>query len=256
MQPMNKTENSPMDINTPLHTPEAVTVTDLSIAYRNNVALRHAHLRVPPGSVFGIVGPNGAGKSTMLNGILGLIPVLHGDVRFFGEPLHKTRERVGYMPQNTSVDWDFPTTVRDVVLMGTYQRLGWFRRPGSAEKELAFAAMERTGVADLASRQIGQLSGGQRQRVFLARTLAQQADIVLLDEPFAGVDARTQTAIVDVLRGLRDEGKTVVMVHHDLGTIPDYCDYVALLNGTVLAAGPVESTFTDENIALTFQRQP
>ncbi len=234
----------------------AVTVADLSIAYRNNVALRHANLSVPAGSVFGIVGPNGAGKSTMLNGMLGLLPVLHGHIRFFGEPLRKVRARVGYMPQNTSVDWDFPTTVRDVVLMGTYQRLGWFRRPGSAEKDIALAAMERTGVADLAKRQIGQLSGGQRQRVFLARTLAQQADVVLLDEPFAGVDARTQAAIIDVLHGLRDEGATVVMVHHDLGTIPQYCDHVALLNGTVLAAGPVAQTFTEENIALTFQRQP
>lgn len=256
MNPMTKTEHEPMHQPPPADTAHAVTVTDLSIAYRNTVALRHAHLSVPTGSVYGIVGPNGAGKSTMLNGILGLLPVLHGTVRFFGEPLRKVRHRVGYMPQNTSVDWDFPTTVRDVVLMGTYQRLGWFRRPGSTEKDIALAAMERTGVADLAKRQIGQLSGGQRQRVFLARTLAQQADIVLLDEPFAGVDARTQAAIIDVLHGLRDEGGTVVMVHHDLGTIPDYCDHVALLNGTVLAAGPVEQAFTEQNIALAFQRQP
>ncbi|MFC0582531.1 metal ABC transporter ATP-binding protein [Micrococcoides hystricis] len=234
----------------------AVTVRDLSVAYRNNVALQHANLSVPTGSVFGIVGPNGAGKSTLLNGILGLIPTLHGSVKFFDQPLRRVRKRVGYMPQNTSVDWDFPTTVKDVVLMGTYQRLGWFRRPGSAEKDIAGAAMERTGVADLAKRQIGQLSGGQRQRVFLARTLAQEADIVLLDEPFAGVDARTQAAIIDVLHGLRDEGKTVVMVHHDLGTIPQYCDHVALLNGTVLAAGPVETTFTDANVTQTFQTQP
>lgn len=241
---------------TPVAGTSAVTVTDLSVAYRNTVALKHANLTVPLGSVFGIVGPNGAGKSTLLNGMLGLIPTLHGSVRFFDQPLQKVRKRVGYMPQNTSVDWDFPTTVKDVVLMGTYQRLGWFRRPGSTEREIAASAMERTGVANLAQRQIGQLSGGQRQRVFLARTLAQQADVVLLDEPFAGVDARTQAAIIEVLHGLRDDGKTVVMVHHDLATIPQYCDHVALLNGTVLAAGPVDSTFTDANVTRAFQTQP
>ena len=234
----------------------AVSARNVTVAYRNRLALSRADLFVPAWSVFGIVGPNGAGKSTLLNGMLGLIPTLAGEVTFFGKPLARARKLIGYMPQNTSVDWDFPTTVKDVVLMGTYQRLGWFRRPGQAEKEIAVQAMERTGVAALANRQIGQLSGGQRQRVFLARTLAQQSEVLFLDEPFAGVDARTQDAIIDVLHGLRDDGKTIVMVHHDLRTIPDYCSHVALLNQTVLAQGSVAETFTDAAVTETFGRQP
>lgn len=230
----------------------AVAAHEISVAYRSRVALSRANLAVPTGSVYGIVGPNGAGKSTLLNGILGLIPTLAGEVTFFGQPLDKARSQLGYMPQRSSVDWDFPTTVKDVVLMGTYQRLRWFQRPGKAEHAVAEKAMERTGVAELAERQIGQLSGGQRQRVFLARTLAQEAEVLFLDEPFAGVDVRTEAAIIEVLHGLRDDGKTVVMVHHDLMTIPQYCTHVALLNGTVLHQGRVSEVFTDENIHETF----
>lgn len=231
----------------------AVHCTDLSVAYRAEPVVRGVSLSVPQGVVMGIVGPNGSGKSTLLKAMLGLVPTLSGRAEFFGEPLSRVRDRVGYMPQRTSVDWDFPTTVRDVVLMGTYGRLGWLRRPGRAEKELAADAMAQTDVTDLAGRQIGQLSGGQRQRVFLARTLAQQPDLCFMDEPFQGVDAFSQQAIVDVLHQLREDGKTIVLVHHDLGTVPDYCDQVTLLHaGRLVTSGEVHTHFTEDNIRTAY----
>lgn len=226
---------------------------NLSVAYRTKPVLRGVELTVPRGVVMGIVGPNGAGKSTLIKAMLGLVRPLTGDVRFFGEPLNRVRQRVGYMPQSTSVDWDFPTTVADVVTMGTYGALGWVRRPGRRERERARYALEQTGIADLAKRQIGELSGGQRQRVFLARTLAQDPDLFVMDEPFQGIDAKSQRAIVSVLHELRAAHKTVVIVHHDLPTVREYCDEVTLLNRSVVASGPVDTVFTNANIRTAYE---
>ncbi len=230
----------------------ACTTTNLSVAYHAEPVLRGVDFAVPSGVVMGIVGPNGAGKSTLIKAMLGLVTPLTGSSRFFGEPLPRVRQRVGYMPQSTSVDWDFPTTVLDVVTMGTYGSLGWIRRPGKAERVRALAALDQMGIPELASRQIGELSGGQRQRVFLARTLVQAPDLYFMDEPFQGIDAKSQQAIINVLHSLREKGKTVVMVHHDLATVGDYCDHVTLLNRQIVASGPVKESFTKDNIRATY----
>lgn len=226
----------------------AVEVHDLTVAYREKPALWDLDLTVPAGVLMGIVGPNGAGKSTLLKAILGLIPVVAGDVSILGRPMREGRRRVAYVPQRSSVDWDFPTTVFDLVQMGTYGRLGWFRRPGREERVATDRAMDQVGLADLGGRQIGQLSGGQQQRAFLARALVQEADLYILDEPLQGVDAVTEKAVIDLLRGLRDAGRTVLVVHHDLGSVPDYFDSVTLLNVRVIASGPVKEAFTPENL--------
>jgi manganese/zinc/iron transport system ATP- binding protein len=204
--------------------------------------------RVPDSSLIGIVGPNGAGKSTLLKSVMGLLPIASGWVKIYGKPFHEQRQLIGYVPQRESVDWDFPTDALDVVMMGTYGRLGWLRRPGKAQRELAMHCLEQVSMADFAQRQISQLSGGQQQRVFLARALAQQAQIYFMDEPFAGVDAATESAIVTLLHELKAQGKTVVVVHHDLETVKEYFDWVLLLNMRLIAAGPVETTFTHENL--------
>ncbi|MBO1031619.1 metal ABC transporter ATP-binding protein [Tessaracoccus sp. SD287] len=231
----------------------ACRTVNLSVAYRRDPVLRRVDFEAPAGVVMGVIGPNGAGKSTLLKAMLGLVTPLTGHSEFFGQRLDAVRRRVGYMPQATTVDWDFPTTVADVVLMGTYGGLGWFRRPGRAERQRAADALDQTGMADLATRQIGELSGGQRQRVFLARALAQQPDLYFMDEPFQGIDARSQQAIVEVLHRLRAEGRTVVIVHHDLATVKDYCDQVTLLNRRIVAAGPVDEVFTKANIRTTYE---
>lgn len=226
----------------------ALSVSGLSFAYRDSLVLREVTLDLPQGVVLGVIGPNGAGKSTLLKAVVGLLKPAKGTVACFGEPLAKVRRRVGYMRQASSVDWDFPTTVSDVVLMGTYGGLGWFRRPGTKERDMAAAALKRVGIPHLAHRPISQLSGGERQRTFLARLLAQEPDLLLLDEPFAGVDAASQETITNVLHGLRDEGRTVVIVHHDLATVPTLCDWTCLLNRTVMGFGPTKEVFTDEMV--------
>ncbi|MGU3498112.1 metal ABC transporter ATP-binding protein [Mycobacterium sp. C31M] len=231
----------------------ACRTTNLSVAYRLDPVLRGVDFRVPTGVVMGVVGPNGAGKSTLMKAMLGLVKPLTGTTEFFGRPLNRVRRRIGYMPQSSSVDWDFPTTVLDVVTMGTYGGLGWIRRPGSSERQRAQAALEQTGMADLAARQIGELSGGQRQRVFLARALVQAPDLYFMDEPFQGVDAKSQQAIGHVLRSLRGQGKTVVIVHHDLATVRDYCDHVTLLNRRIVASGPVDEAFTLANVRTAYE---
>ncbi|MCS6777268.1 MAG: metal ABC transporter ATP-binding protein [Chloroherpetonaceae bacterium] len=230
-----------------------VQVRDLTVAYDDRPALWDVDLDVPPGVLMAIIGPNGAGKSTLIRAILGLVPLAAGNVSLFGRPGQEQRGRVGYMPQRNSVDWDFPVSALDVVLMGLYRQVGWIRRPGRRERAQAMQCLERVGLADYAHRQISQLSGGQQQRVFLARALAQNADLYLMDEPFAGVDATTERAIIEILKALRAEGKTVVVVHHDLGTAPEYFDYVALLNVRLIAAGPMETTFTPENLQRAYQ---
>ncbi|MDX2017868.1 MAG: ABC transporter ATP-binding protein [Planctomycetota bacterium] len=230
----------------------SVEVHDLTVAYDRKPVLWDVDLALPTAKLIAIVGPNGAGKSTLLKAVLGLVPIASGWVSVFGSPLKAARRRVGYVPQRETVDWDFPVDALDVVLMGRYGRLGWFRRPSRADREAARHALDRVGMADLAHRQISQLSGGQQQRVFLARALAQDADLYFMDEPFAGVDAATERAIVVVLQDLRSKGRTVVAVHHDLQTVPEYFDHVALLNMRLVAAGPVASTFTRENLQKTY----
>ena len=232
--------------------PLPLAVRDLNVAYQTKVVVWDADFDAPPGKLVAIVGPNGAGKSTLLKAALGLIPIASGSIRFFGLPYAKTRHRVAYVPQRESVDWDFPVSAADVVAMGLYRRLGWCMPVRQRHKERARAALSQVGLGDYADRQISQLSGGQQQRVFLARALAQEADLYLMDEPFASVDAATERAIVEVLRELRAQGKSVVCVHHDLSTVPEYFDHVALLNMRVVAQGPVSTVFTPENLRKTY----
>lgn len=229
-----------------------IEVTDLTVAYKDKPVLWDIDLEVPEGILMAIVGPNGAGKTTLIKAILGLIEPAAGQVLIQGAPYKEQRRLVGYVPQRGSVDWDFPTTVIDVVKMGRYGSLGWIRRPGKKEHQKAMEALEKVGMSDFAERQISQLSGGQQQRVFLARALVQEASIYFMDEPFQGVDAVTERAIVTLLQDLRAAGKTVVVVHHDLTTVPEYFDWVMLLNVRRIASGPVEKVFTDENLRLAY----
>lgn len=223
-------------------------VRDLTVAYHKRPVLQSISLELPAGKLIGVVGPNGAGKSTLLKAILGLVPAAAGEVRLFGEAPGKARNLVGYVPQRGSVDWDFPTNALDVVLMGRYGHLGLVRRPGAKERQVALDSLAQVGMRDWADRQISQLSGGQQQRVFLARALAQDAQLYFMDEPFAGVDAATERAIIGIMTELKARGKTVVVVHHDLATVPEYFDWLVLLNLRLIAAGRTEETFTRENL--------
>ncbi len=232
--------------------PSPLEVHDLTVSYNRRPVLWDIDFSVPEGKLIGIVGPNGAGKSTLIKGIMGLVPLASGYVRLFGHELADVRRRVGYVPQRSSVDWDFPTNALDVVLMGRYGRLGLFRRPRAADVEVAHEALRKVGMAEFARRQISQLSGGQQQRVFIARALAQDADIYLMDEPFVGVDAATEAAIIELLREMRRQGKTVLVVHHDLQSAPDYFDWVLLLNLRMVAFGPIGEVFTDELLQKTY----
>ncbi len=221
---------------------------DLTVAYHNKPVLWDVDLSVPEGVLLAIVGPNGAGKSTLIKAVLGLVPAAAGQVLVYGKPYHEQRSLVAYVPQRGSVDWDFPTNALDVVMMGLYGKVGWIRRPGRNERQLALETLHKVGMSDFADRQISQLSGGQQQRVFLARALVQDASLYLMDEPFAGVDATTERAIIDLLRELRSAGKTVIVVHHDLQTVTQYFDWMMLLNVRRITAGPVEQVFTEENL--------
>jgi manganese/zinc/iron transport system ATP- binding protein len=232
--------------------PAAIEVTDLTVAYRDEPVLWDVDLTVPEGVLLAIVGPNGAGKTTLIKAMLGLVDVAAGQTLIYGEPYARQRQLVAYVPQRGSVDWDFPTSVLDVVMMGLYGRLGWIKRPGKKERQAALAALEKVGMEAFAERQISQLSGGQQQRVFLARALVQDAQVYFMDEPFQGVDATTERAIVTLLQELRQAGKTLVVVHHDLQTVPEYFDWTLLLNVRRIAAGPVEDVFTEENLRLTY----
>ncbi len=231
---------------------DALTITDLTVAYRDRPVLWDVDLSVPAGVLMAIVGPNGAGKTTLIKATLGLVRPAAGQTLIFGRPYAEQRRLVAYVPQRGSVDWDFPTTVLDVVMMGRYGSLGWLRRPGARERDQALAALEQVHMAEFAGRQISQLSGGQQQRVFLARALVQDAQIYFMDEPFQGVDAVTERAIVAVLRNLRAAGKTVVVVHHDLQTVPEYFDWVTLINVRRIASGPVAEVFTEANLRATY----
>ena len=232
--------------------PKAIEVTDLTVAYQDKPVLWDIDLDVPPGVLLSIVGPNGAGKTTLIKAILGLVRPAAGNILIYNKPYEAQRQIVSYVPQRGSVDWDFPTNVLDVVMMGRYGALGWVRRPGKKDRELSMHALEKVGMQAYTTRQISQLSGGQQQRVFLARALVQDATVYLMDEPFQGVDATTERAIVTLLQELRANGKTVVVVHHDLQTVTDYFDWVMLLNIRRIASGPVDETFTPDNLRETY----
>ncbi|MDO8481285.1 MAG: ABC transporter ATP-binding protein [Nanoarchaeota archaeon] len=229
-----------------------IEISDLTVAYHEKPVIWDLDFHAPAGVLLAVVGPNGAGKTTLLKSILGLVKPSAGTVTIFGKPAQKQMHRLAYVPQRGSVDWDFPTTVLDIVMMGLYGKLGWFKRPGKKEKELALQSLEKVGMADFAGRQISQLSGGQQQRVFLARALVQDADLYLMDEPFVGVDAVTEKAIVALLRELRSRGKTVVVVHHDVPTLKTYFDWALLLNVRKIALGPVQKVVTPKNLQKTY----
>ena len=234
----------------------AVEVRSLTVAYGEKPVLWNINLAIPSGNLVAIVGPNGAGKTTLIRAMLGLLTPVSGTVYFPGEA-KKAKKRfkhtIGYVPQSESVDWDFPITALDVVQMGCYGRLGWIRRPKNADRALALLMLEKVGMKDCAAYQIGQLSGGQRQRVFLARALMQKADIYFMDEPFKGVDAQTEKSIVALLKELRETGKTVIVVHHDLQTIADYFDWMTLINLRIVASGPVADVLCEENLRLAYR---
>jgi len=229
-----------------------LAIRGLTVSYAEKPAVFSVDTTVPAGRMMAIIGPNGAGKSTLLKSALGIIPRLSGSITVFGSPLEMVREKIAYVPQRASVDWDFPTRVIDVVMMGLYRQLGLLGITRARHRQKALACLSRVGMESFSDRQIGQLSGGQQQRVFLARALAQDADLYLLDEPFAGVDAATERAIIDVLKSLKAEQKTVVCVHHDLATVNDYFDHVLLVNVRKIAEGPVATTFTAENLQATY----
>jgi len=227
-------------------------IHDLTVAYHKKPVLYGIDLEVPPGKLVGIVGPNGAGKSTLIKAVMGLLPVSSGWVKIFGGPYRRNCERVGYVPQRESVDWDFPVNVMDVVLMGRYGHLRLGQRPSKRDREVALECLEKVKLAEYAKRQIGNLSGGQQQRVFLARALAQESDLYLMDEPFVGVDAATEAAIITILRELKSRGKTLLVVHHDLPTAREYFDMLILLNMRLVAFGPTEEVFTQETLQKTY----
>lgn len=245
-------ESKEIQVESDRRQPVPLSVYDLTVAYHRKPVIWDVGFDIPAGSLVGVVGPNGAGKSTMLKAIMDLIPSASGRVEVFGKPYRRVRDRVGYVPQRESVDWDFPVDALDVVTMGLYGEIGWCLPVRKRHRQRAMEALDRVGIADLAYRQISQLSGGQQQRTFLARALVQDADLYLMDEPFAAVDAATERAIVEILHAMKQDGKTALVIHHDLQTVPEYFDYVVLLNMRVVAHGAVAETFTPENLQKTY----
>jgi manganese/zinc/iron transport system ATP- binding protein len=232
-----------------------IEIKNLSVTYRNEPALWNINLNFSEGKMIAIVGPNGAGKSTLIKAIMGLVPITAGRVSVYGKPYSKQRSEVAYVPQRGTVDWDFPTDALDVVEMGLYGKLGWLRRPNSQTREKARKCLVKVGLEDYANRQIGQLSGGQQQRVFVARALAQDPRIYLMDEPLNGVDAITEKTILSILENIRKEKKTIIMVHHDLQTVDKYFDWVVMLNRSLMTAGPTKKVFTQENLDRTYEER-
>ncbi len=226
----------------------ALEIHDLTVAFDRKPVLWNIDLSIPQGKLVGVIGPNGAGKSTLIKSVMGLLPLSSGYVKLFDQNMNAVRSRVSYVPQRESVDWDFPASVLDVVMMGRYGKLGLFKRPRKADRDVAMDCLRKMGMEAYVNRQISQLSGGQQQRTFLARALAQQADIYFMDEPFAGVDAATEKAIIELLRDMTEARKTVIVVHHDLQSVPEYFDWVIMLNTRLIAHGPTETTFTQENL--------
>ena len=232
--------------------PKPLEIHDLTVAYQKKSVLYGIDMEVEAGSLVGIIGPNGAGKSTLIKAVIGIIKPVDGYVKIFGETTRKAITRVGYVPQRASVDWDFPVSAMDVVLMGRFSHAGWFRRISKRDRIFAAECLEQMNMLPYANRQIGNLPGGQQQRVFLARALAQQSDFYLMDEPFEGVDAITEKAIIDLLKNLRNQGKTLMVVHHDLSTAKDYFDHLALLNLRLVAYGKTEDVFTHDLLQRTY----
>lgn len=239
-------------MNTIAENSVALEIHDLTVAFDKRPVLWNIDLTIPKGKLVGVIGPNGAGKSTLIKAVMGIIPLSSGYAKVFNDSLNNARNRVSYVPQRESVDWDFPASVMDVVLMGRYTKLGLFKRPRKADRDVAHDCLKKVGLEALSNRQISQLSGGQQQRTFLARALAQQADIYFMDEPFAGVDAATEKAIINLLRDMVNANKTVIVVHHDLQSVVQYFDWVVLLNTRLVASGPTETTFTKENLNETY----
>lgn len=236
----------------------AIEIRNLTVAYDLKPVLWNINLDIPKGSLMAIVGPNGAGKSTLIKSILNFIPRLSGHITYYDESSHtikNLKNKIGYVPQNGSVDWDFPATVLDIVLMGTYGRLGWLRKPSKADINASLQALEQVGMREFSERQINNLSGGQQQRVFLARAFVQNADIYFMDEPLKGVDIETEKTIMSLLKKLRDDGKTILVVHHALQTIPEYFDYVTFVNKKVIASGFVSKVFNEDIIQATYQQK-
>lgn len=234
---------------------DGIQVDDLTVTYRNgHTALRNATFDVPRGSITALVGVNGAGKSTLFKALMGFVPVSKGSVKVLGMSVADAERKnlIAYVPQSEEVDWTFPVLVEDVVMMGRYGHMGFLRRPRKIDHEIVADALERVGMTDYRKRQIGELSGGQKKRVFLARSIAQGGEVILLDEPFTGVDVKTEAAIIDLLREMRDEGKVMLVSTHDLGSVPEFCDRVVLVKGTVLASGPTSEVFTPENLREAF----
>lgn len=238
-----------------LHSLSSIQVQQLSVSYHGKQVFKPSSVTLEQGKLIGIIGPNGAGKSTFLKGIMGLIPIDSGEIRIFNQAVKKVRKRIAYVPQRSDIDWDFPVLVKDVVMMGRYPLMGWFRREKEKDRQIVSAALEKVGLTSLAKRQIGQLSGGQQQRVFLARALAQEADLFLLDEPFVGVDVATEQIILAQLRQLISEGKTIVVVHHDLSKATHYFDRLLLINQEIIGYGPSEEMFQPEWLDRTYGNQ-
>lgn len=226
----------------------AIEIKHLNVSYYDHLVLNDINLNIPKGVMCAISGPNGAGKTTLVKSILNFIPHLTGSVKINGKDLKKEIDNISYVPQKESVNWQFPTTVSDVVLMGTYRELGWFKRPGKTQKDKANQAMKQLGILDLANKEIASLSGGQQQRVFLARMLCQDADIIFLDEPLVGIDKKSEQIIMNILNQLKEQGKTIIVVHHDLATIEKYFDYLVLVNHKIVTSGYVKDIFTPDNI--------
>jgi len=236
-------------------TGSGILARDVTVTYRNgHTAVRNASFEIPTGTITALVGVNGAGKSTLFKAIMGFVPVAKGEIRLLGMTVAEALKKnlVSYVPQSEEVDWSFPVLVEDVVMMGRYGHMGFLRRPAKADRDAVDAALRRVNLQDLRHRQIGELSGGQKKRVFLARALAQDGRVILLDEPFTGVDVKTEDQIVTLLRELRDEGRVMLVSTHNLGSVPEFCDRVILVKGTVLGFGPTETTFTRENLEAAF----
>ncbi|GHC80387.1 manganese/iron ABC transporter ATP-binding protein [Limoniibacter endophyticus] len=233
----------------------ALSINNVTVTYRNgHTALRDASFSLPRGSIAALVGVNGAGKSTLFKAIMGFVPAARGSVSVFGAPVQAALRKniVAYVPQSEDVDWNFPVLVEDVVMMGRYGHMNMFRRPARRDREKVEEALARLGMSDFRARQIGELSGGQKKRVFLARALAQEGQLILLDEPFTGVDVKTEDAIIALLEEMREEGRLMLVSTHNLGSVPRFCDRVVLVNRTVLASGPTEVVFTQENLRQAF----
>ena len=232
-----------------------IDIKGLSVSYDRKRVLSNVFLEIGSGSIYGVIGPNGAGKSTLFKAILGIIPTNSGDIRILNDPIEKIRKKLAYVPQRDEVDWSFPATVMDVALMGRYPHKKILQRINAKDREIALAALDELGIADLKNRQVGELSGGQQQRVFIARAICQEAELFFLDEPFVGVDIPTERKIIEILKKLADQNKTILVIHHDLASVEDYFDQVILLNQRLIAYGPTTEIFTRENIGRTYAPQ-